>query len=151
MDEPPRTLFSLRLPCDTAAPGRVREELARLEWVGWVLGDVMLVADELVTNAVLHSGCPVGDPLQVSAHLALGHLRISVLDPGLSATDAAVRPTASEDGGWGLMIVEQLSARWGAERDRGYNVWAEVEIPQAPPGAAAGDGNAAGLMARRPL
>ena len=131
MDDSVSELFTLSVPCDPAAPGAVRDALGCLEWADWVLGDVMLVADELVTNAVLHSGCPPGDPLHVSAHAGQGYVRVSVRDPGLSTTEAT--PRVSDElgaGGWGLMIVDQLAARWGAERAEGYEVWAEVAVPE---------------------
>ncbi|HZE07065.1 MAG TPA: ATP-binding protein [Solirubrobacteraceae bacterium] len=143
-------LFTLSLPCNSAAPGTVRDALGQLEWADWVLGDVMLVADELVTNAVLHSGCPPGDPLRVSAHLGPGYVRVIVRDPGLSATEAAPRVTDSDAGGWGLMIVDQLAARWGAERSEGYEVWADVAVPEGSGPAAGAEVRAIDVVHRQP-
>lgn len=150
MDNQVSELFTLSLPCDPEAPGAVRDALGGLEWADWVLGDVMLVADELVTNAVLHSGCPPGDPLHVSAHLGPGYVRVAVRDPGLSTTEAA--PRISDDaqtGGWGLMIVEQLAARWGAERADGYEVWADVAVPHGSGPDASANTRSAGAVHRQ--
>lgn len=126
-------LLSLDLPCDVNAPADVREALARLEPLGWVLGDVIQVASELVGNAVRHSGRRSGDRVAVSATLGAGVLRLAVRDPGRSGGTARLRdPDDWEDGGLGLLIVEQLSARWGTDRGGpGYLVWAEVAL--APP------------------
>lgn len=124
-------LLTLELPCDEAAPGAVREALEQFEWLGWILGDVMLVASELVTNAVIHSDCPSDSTLRVGAWMERDEMiAISVTDPGNSGLSALPR-SASEfgDGGWGLMIVDQLAARWGTERSNGYRVWAEMAIP----------------------
>jgi anti-sigma regulatory factor (Ser/Thr protein kinase) len=121
-------VLALDVPCDEDAPGRVRQALMDLESLGWVLGDVMLVASELVTNAVLHSGCLDKHRLKVRAWLDNRHIRISVTDPGLSGGDAQVAALAPSPGGWGLRIVDQLAAEWGSERDDGYQVWAEMSL-----------------------
>jgi anti-sigma regulatory factor (Ser/Thr protein kinase) len=118
--------LSLKVPCDRNAPATVRDALAETDSPSWVLGDVMLVASELVTNAVLHSGCFDRHLLEVEVQFDDDRITVSVRDPGLSGRSA--RPMAVErvSGGWGLRIVEQLAARWGAERQDGYRVWAEI-------------------------
>lgn len=87
----------------------------------------MLVASELVTNAVLHSGCKDNHAIQVSVGIREDRLVITVLDPGLSDEDARVREDPTF-GGFGLRIVDQLADKWGAERTHGYCVWAEVAL-----------------------
>jgi|SRR6185312_15167896 len=124
------TLMALTLPCAPSASAAVREELSRLDELGWILGDVMLVASELVNNAVLHSGGTPHHDLQVRAWRRAGRLTVSVRDPGISGQSAGPRPaTDLQAGGWGMQIVEALSQRWGEERDDGYRVWAELELP----------------------
>ncbi len=108
----------------------VRAALARQERLGWLMGDVMLVASELVTNAVVHSGCGVEHMLHVSATVDAGRVRITVQDPGLSAGSASpLQISEFSDAGIGLLIVDHLVDRWGAERDGGYRVWAELAAP----------------------
>jgi anti-sigma regulatory factor (Ser/Thr protein kinase) len=115
--------------CDEFAPAAVREEMTRLSDLGWVLGDAMLVASELVTNAVRHSLCTEDEYLSVLITRD-GRLRISVLDPGRSGRDAEIADRPIELGGLGLKVVEQLATTWGAERhDDGYRVWAELDLP----------------------
>ncbi len=122
-------LLSLDIPCDRHAPAAVRDALGEVHDGGWQLDDGLLVASELVTNAVRHSGCEPDHTLQVSVDLARDALRISVHDPGLSRRRAQPRTSeATEPGGWGLRIVEQLATRWGAERPDGYRVWAEIPV-----------------------
>jgi serine/threonine-protein kinase RsbW len=126
----PVEVLSLEVPCDRDAPGAVREALNAIDSLGWVLGDVMLVASELVTNAILHSGCVDEHVLKVKAALSPDRMVISVIDPGLSGKTAHPRPADREEAvsGWGLRIVDQLAARWGSERAEGYRVWAEVAL-----------------------
>jgi anti-sigma regulatory factor (Ser/Thr protein kinase) len=121
-------VLSRDVPCDLDAPGRVRQALLELESLGWVLGDVMLVASELVTNAVVHSGCLDRHLLRVRGWLWDRHIRISVTDPGLSGHDAEIGSFHRQPGGWGLRLVDQLAAKWGSERDEGYHVWAEMSL-----------------------
>jgi anti-sigma regulatory factor (Ser/Thr protein kinase) len=120
--------LALVLPCDALAPSATREALEEFDELDWILGDVMLVASELVTNAVLHSGCASEDDLQVEVALDPERIKISVSDPGRSGEVARQR-TAGEfaDGGWGLQVVEQLSLRWGTRREGAHQVWAELD------------------------
>jgi anti-sigma regulatory factor (Ser/Thr protein kinase) len=125
----PRADLYLQLPCDEEAPAAVRDALRGLHAVGWTIGDAMLVASELVSNAVVHSGAGPDELLAVHVKLGGGRLLISVRDPGRSGLDVKPRPKGDEFGGLGLRLVEQLSERWGTERRRGQRVWAELEVP----------------------
>lgn len=122
-------VLDLAVPCDNAAPGVVRAALQRVEWLGALIGDMKLVASELVTNAVMHSGCLNHHLLAVRVTRGTSRMTISVHDPGLSAQEAAPRRAGgAERGGWGLAVVAQLSARWGSQRNDGYRVWAELPL-----------------------
>lgn len=121
-------LLEMRVSCDELAPAAVREEIRALPSLGWTVGDAMLVASELVTNAVRHSLCTENDILRVRITRD-GRLRISVLDPGGSGDSAEIAERPIERGGLGLKVVEQLAASWGTERRiDGYRVWAELEL-----------------------
>ena len=127
--------MALTLPCAPSASAAVRAELSQLDGFGWILGDVMLVASELVNNAVIHSGCMPHHELEVRASRCDGQLTLSVRDPGLSESRAGPVPPADRKvGGWGLQIVEALCERWGEERDDGYRVWAEIIAPTGASG-----------------
>jgi anti-sigma regulatory factor (Ser/Thr protein kinase) len=123
------TLIALTLPCAPDAPAAVRDELRHLDGLSCVLSDVMLVASELVNNAVAHSsGTPQHD-LEVRASRGRGRLTVSVRDPGISGRSAGASPRSDvQVGGWGLQIVEALSERWGEERENGYRVWADISL-----------------------
>jgi anti-sigma regulatory factor (Ser/Thr protein kinase) len=119
-------VLRLEVPCDPKAPGAVRAALNRFARASWDLDDIILVASELTTNAVLHSGCDETHKLEFQAAIGPGSVVVSVRDPGLS--EQSVSPRGS-GGGWGLRIVHRLADRWGTERDDGYRVWAELALP----------------------
>jgi anti-sigma regulatory factor (Ser/Thr protein kinase) len=124
-------LVHLEVSCDPHAPRKLRKALRAAHDGQWPLEDALLVTSELVTNAVLHSGCADTDRLEVRVSRRNENLVISVHDPGLSKDAAA--PVVTErfsPGGLGLALVEQLSVRWGTERPDGYRVWAE--LPGSP-------------------
>src|SRR4051794_27527485 len=87
-------------------------------------GDVQLIVDELVTNAIQHSRGPVT--------LAIGRrpdrIVVQVQDP----SSASPEPEATDvlaDSGRGLLLVEQLAADWGTTPTAdGKRVWAEVPV-----------------------
>jgi anti-sigma regulatory factor (Ser/Thr protein kinase) len=110
------------------APAAVRHALSNRADAHWVMGDVMLVASELVTNAVLHSGCEPQDMVSVELRLTPDVVLCSVSDPHKTAQVAEPAPDDRLNGGFGLRVVEQLAARWGTERERDgrYRVWAEM-------------------------
>jgi anti-sigma regulatory factor (Ser/Thr protein kinase) len=106
----------------------MRNAMSRLPDLGPVSNDAMLVASELVTNAVQHSLCADDEFLTVSISRD-GWLRISVRDPGRSGGSAGIADRPLELGGMGLKVVDALAQDWGAEhRDDGYEVWAELAL-----------------------
>jgi anti-sigma regulatory factor (Ser/Thr protein kinase) len=130
MPESIQEILSLDVPCDRAAPGVVRHRLSRVQALGSrVRSDVMLVASELVTNAVVHSGCLRDQMLKVRASLSRDEVTISVHEPGRPGPRASGRFSEDFEGsGAGLQIIDQLAARWGAERGDGYRVWAKLAL-----------------------
>ena len=122
-------LVELRVRCDDAAPAAARRALIQLDPSHPVVEDLMLIASELVTNAVLYSGCTEEDEIEVLLDQADSQVVLSVVDPGRSGQCA--RMALSEQrasGGMGLPIVDQLARRWGTERSDRYRVWAEVTL-----------------------
>jgi hypothetical protein len=120
-------VLSLDVPCEVNAPRIVRQALAAVHDGGWSLDDGLLVASELVTVAVKHSGCVAAQSLTVQVGIARGNVVISVHVPGLPAGSAdAAGLDRYGRGRLGLQIVDSLSVRWGTEPRDGYGVWAEL-------------------------
>jgi anti-sigma regulatory factor (Ser/Thr protein kinase) len=107
----------------------VRDAVREIAGIGWLVGDAMLVASELVSNAVIHSGAGSNELIEVHVVLGEDRLLISVRDPGRSGRIAKPRSDEDAFGGLGLRLVQQLSERWGAERNDGQRVWAELSVP----------------------
>ncbi|WP_052390751.1 ATP-binding protein [Streptomyces sp. NRRL B-24484] len=92
-----------------------------------VVHDVLLVAAELLANAVDHAGGPVALDLWLAA--SGDRLRIDVVDTGPAAPRILpVRP--GEPHHRGLRIVDHIAEAWGHRRDdTGKTVWAELRLP----------------------
>lgn len=148
-DRSPAYEAELRLTEDYASGQLARqftsETLAALGYQGRH-EDVILVASELVGNALRHGrGAPVlrlvGTPsrvrIEVSDHSpALPAMREPGLpEPGLPEPGLA-------EGGWGLLLVQVLGTGWGASpRNGGKVVWCEMstgcELAGMPPATGA--------------
>lgn len=91
-----------------------------------VVGDVMLVAAELLANAVDHAG----GPLALELWLGAGgeRLRIDVTDAG--GGEPRILPVrADEPRHRGLRIVDRLAVGWGCRPSgTGKTVWAELRL-----------------------
>ncbi len=125
----PAELLHLRLPCEPSAPRQARQALQQLDEIAPVVDDVLLVASELTTNAVRHSGAAPGSEIELRAALAPGAVVIEVIDEGRSDSSPEVRPAdASLPGGFGLPVVAAVARRWGSERRDGLRVWAELPL-----------------------
>lgn len=92
MPDRPSRLVSPDIACDWNALAVVRGALAEFEQDGLSLADGLLVASQLVTNAVLHSGCAADHVIGVRASLQRDLLLISVRDPGLSGDRPQIKP-----------------------------------------------------------
>jgi anti-sigma regulatory factor (Ser/Thr protein kinase) len=114
---------------DATAPGAARaalvESLAH-EVAKPVLRTAELLVSELVSNSVRHARMPVGGSLEVRTEVDHGVLRVEVFDPGSGREVAPRKPDTEGGGGFGLMLVERLARRWGAETYAGTRVWFEL-------------------------
>jgi anti-sigma regulatory factor (Ser/Thr protein kinase) len=92
-----------------------------------VLFDAQLLTSELVSNAVRHAGLGPEDAVGLTIALTPDRLHVGVLDDGPGFEAAAHRPDAV--GGWGLLLVETVSDRWGVVRGQRTNeVWFEIDL-----------------------
>jgi anti-sigma regulatory factor (Ser/Thr protein kinase) len=114
---------------DAAAPGAARAALAEslVHQVALpVLRTAELLVSELVSNSVRHARMPVGASLEVRTEVADDVLRVEVFDPGSGRQVAPRKPDVEHGGGFGLLLVERLARRWGAETNAGTRVWFEL-------------------------
>lgn len=87
--------------------------------------DIVLVASELFSNAVLHGAGAV----EIRIRRGRGRLRVEVVDGGGGTVPTVLAPRAAGTvTGRGLRIVDRLATAWGTTRDaQGRTaVWAEL-------------------------
>nr|WP_206324810.1 MULTISPECIES: ATP-binding protein [unclassified Streptomyces] len=115
---------------DPAEVGRARR-WARKRLAGSGIGEdeplaetLVLLISELVTNAVVHTGCPAVLRMLFAAE---GGVRVEVAD----SSDRPPRPRHAEGedtNGRGLELVDGLADRWGWQPEgRGKSIWCEVD------------------------
>ena len=81
---------------------------------------VLLLASELVTNAVRHAATPFEIRVDVDA----GKVRVAVIDGDVDHPPEMRSPAPDDTNGRGLLLVDQLSAVWGSSRsESGKSVW----------------------------
>jgi anti-sigma regulatory factor (Ser/Thr protein kinase) len=93
-----------------------------------VVDDVILLASELATNAILHTASGKGGTFTVVVHSSTGMVRVEVHDGGSEASPGVSAPDDLATTGRGLGLVESLATRWGNLGDRdGRVVWFEMD------------------------
>ncbi|WP_328297100.1 SpoIIE family protein phosphatase [Streptomyces sp. NBC_00435] len=137
------------IPGDPDAPSMARHLIraAAAAWGAWDQADeIELAADELMTNALVHTEGVGGISMRLTPE---GRIRIEVED----TSSALPRRREADDwavSGRGLMLVDRLADAWGVEpRGGGKCVWCEFTVLEragpAPaghaPGGAAADGS----------
>jgi anti-sigma regulatory factor (Ser/Thr protein kinase) len=123
------------LPHAPASVGKARRALATdLRAHGMaepVICDATLVLSELMSNAIRHARPLPGAQVQVTWTLNDGTLELAVSDGGGPTRPRSARPSPSSLGGRGLIIVDQLSSRWGVrDEGPGTTVWAVLPAGQ---------------------
>ena len=110
----------------------VREEL-KDALPGRTLADVELIVSELATNSVRHSGAGDADDLSLEANVEADRVRVRMFDPGEGfEVHTPDPPSSGTAGGYGLLLLDRLSDRWGVQRDGRFSVWFEVQRDRLP-------------------
>src|SRR3712207_1375940 len=133
-------------PAGPRSPARVRAFVAEhllAHGRSHLVEPVRLVASELATNAILHSG----SQFTVTLLEEQGTVMLSVEDDRPHLWPSLGVASATAEGGRGLWLVEVLSEDWGVKTDRRGSkaVWASLAA-----GLAAKDGTRLGRSARHP-
>ncbi len=102
-----------------ALAGRIDENL---------LEKTRLIVTELVTNSVQHAPPGEGGEVDMSVSPFPDCLRIEVTDggSGFKLDTPELRP--GQTSGWGLWLVEQLTDRYGIDRQHSTRVWCEIDF-----------------------
>ncbi len=96
---------------------------------GWeiapdVIGDLVLVASELVTNAILHSRSPI----ELRLSRTSDRLVVAVHD-GTTAVPRRLQPNLDAEGGRGMQLVSAIADQWGVRpTEHGKSVWCEIDM-----------------------
>ncbi|KAB2973582.1 SpoIIE family protein phosphatase [Streptomyces sp. SS1-1] len=118
-----------QVPSTPSAVAQARKDaLARLD--AWGLEDAAfvteLVVSELVTNAIRHARPPVQLRL---IHLTHEDSLICEVSDGDSTAPHLRRARTFDEGGRGLLLVAQLTRRWGTRQSsHGKTIWAEQPL-----------------------
>ncbi|MXM68081.1 ATP-binding protein [Streptomyces sp. HUCO-GS316] len=142
--------MQLEVRPDPAEVGRARRwALSRLLGSGIGADEplaetLVLLVSELVTNAVVHTGCPAVLRLSLSGGAAEpATLRLEVAD----SSDRAPVPRCVDGestGGRGLALVDGLADRWGWNKEgAGKRIWCELDRCTQPAKSAAAYGGGA--------
>ena len=87
---------------------------------------VRLLVSELVTNAVRHAGARPCDTVQIRLDCSDQGVHVEVSDDGRGFEPRARRTRPRADG-FGLVLVDELSDRWGVHVGCGSQVWFEID------------------------
>jgi anti-sigma regulatory factor (Ser/Thr protein kinase) len=108
--------------------GSLADLAAARSWITDVLDgcdvrtdDAALVVTELLSNAIRHAGTTA----ELAVTIDRDHVRLAVSDHSGDAPVKSDHPDA--DGGYGLRLVETVSARWGWQpTPDGKTVWCDL-------------------------
>jgi serine/threonine-protein kinase RsbW len=120
-------IWRMVFPGQVDQPRQVRRELANVLRAHQDLADILLVASELCTNAVVHtrSGQPGGTFNVEVAAIGVESLMLAVTDEGASTRPRLLAPVPTDTHFRGLQVVQGLSRDCGVGGDaQGRTVWA---------------------------
>jgi anti-sigma regulatory factor (Ser/Thr protein kinase) len=90
------------------------------------IGDASLMVSELVTNGIRHAERPPSDLIGIVVSSLPAFMRVEVSDRGGGGA-AILEQTTGRIGGWGLVLVDRLSDRWGTISGPPHVVWFELD------------------------
>src|SRR4051795_13415851 len=135
--------LDVALAADIGAGG-VARALVKLELGRYLSAEehyvVELLVSELVNNAVLHGGAVATGKVGLRVEAEHERIRAEVRDAGLGFRRVEPDRAPGEQGGFGLVLVNDLATRWDVDVTDGTCVWFELErrATASPPDRAAG-------------
>ena len=118
--------FTWQLPMDSTAAGAARWYVRELASSDIEAVDAELVVTELVTNAWKHGNG--SEPITLTVDVRDDSLHIEVCGDA-SGEPRTVPTTDTEAAGRGLLLIDELTDRWGFER-RASQICVWAEVPQ---------------------
>jgi two-component sensor histidine kinase len=124
----PSKALRLSIAGGPRAPERVRAWLqSAAAWLPEELErNLLLLTCELVNNSVLHGEAGEQDVIEVELSRTASGVRAEVSDSGPGFAPSGRDQALDEPGGWGLVLVDRMAARWGVERAERTSVWFEL-------------------------
>jgi anti-sigma regulatory factor (Ser/Thr protein kinase) len=114
----------------------VRRAFEDLDLPPRLLDDAKLLASELVTNSIRHSGLGPNEDIHVTATVSGSTLRVTVRDRSWAlpapVVAASIRPHPGDMSGWGLYLVNRIASRWGSSVSDFVQFWFELELSSDP-------------------
>jgi anti-sigma regulatory factor (Ser/Thr protein kinase) len=93
------------------------------------LSQAELLTSELVTNAVRHARLKEGDPIALDVDVDIDTVHLAVVDAGAGFDFTKIfQEPRDAPGGWGLVLVEKVSDRWGIDPSHPHSVWFEIDF-----------------------
>src|SRR5262245_43848248 len=89
------------------------------------LDSLRLLVSEVVSNSVRHGEGTGAIELRVT--VGASAIRVEVEDPGPGFSPTAEREPPGRHDGWGLLLVDRISARWGVMAGATTVVWFEID------------------------
>lgn len=129
----PPDVIAVNLPMTPEAPRLARRAVDGLHLDPGGRDRARLLASELVTNALLHSDADPAATILIWAQITGRTLRLRVTDRGTGPAVPHPSGNPGVTGGFGLLLVDQLAARWGVERNGETTVWCELLLGDAWP------------------
>ena len=135
-DPPGGRALTIDLPRSDDAPRLAREAVRDADCVDMLstrrAADLELIISELVTNSVQHGSGQIGVTLRVTSDVLFGEIS----DEGHTIEErvAEISPVAepSDEGGYGLLIVAELSRRWGVHEGSSHVGSNSASSPKPP-------------------
>ncbi|MFC9066484.1 SpoIIE family protein phosphatase [Streptomyces harbinensis] len=125
-----RNVAAWDIPDDPASCGIARQDVSG-QLTDWGLAELVftteLVVTELIANAIRHATGPI------RLRLILDRTLIVEVSDTSSTAPHLRRAAGFDEGGRGLMLVAQLTERWGTRQSAGgKTIWAEQQLPDRP-------------------
>ncbi|MFF3031197.1 SpoIIE family protein phosphatase [Streptomyces rubiginosohelvolus] len=123
---PPESIATWEFPADVSVAAAARKAAAG-QLAAWGMDELSftteLVVSELVTNAVRYAGGPIG------LRLIRGDVLVCEVNDPSNTQPRLRRARWSDEGGRGMFLIAQLTARWGSRYTRsGKTIWTEQPL-----------------------